>query len=198
MRAQSPKWQGKTTRRGNLRAACSRILIRLTATREMGEREEEAEKKSRASCAPEKVRDKAHPRIMVRSLHGSDTRALSETSHAHARAARRTMPRAALRRTTCIPGDRLCSAFREQIGERRAGTRARRRGGPKGCGQHQPTRWTSTRGRRRRRRRRQRRRRNRGGLRHCSVPSPRALRSFFFHSPVHFIPVHHAVPSLPS
>lgn len=41
--------------------------------------------------------------------------------------------------TTRVPSDRPCSAFREQIGERHAGTRVlRRAGSKKGRGQHQP------------------------------------------------------------
>lgn len=80
--------------------------------------------------------------------------------------------------TTCIPGDRLCSALREQIGEHRAGTRARRRGELKGGrGKHQL--------KRRRRRRRRSRSRSKRGWKHCSRPTPAPFsagpaRFFFF------------------
>lgn len=87
--------------------------------------------------------------------------------------------------TTCVPSDRPCSAFREQIGERHAGTRVLRRGGSKkGREQHQPL------------LKRRRRRKSRRGWKHCSVPCAFLhvpLR--FFSVPPHFIPVHHAVPS---
>ena len=91
--------------------------------------------------------------------------------------------------TTCVPSDRPCSAFREQIEERRAGTRVlQRERSRKGCGQHQPL--------LKRRRRRRRRRKSRRGWKHCSVPCAFLLNpSRFFSLPPHFIPVHHAVPS---
>lgn len=61
--------------------------------------------------------------------------------------------------TTCVPSDRPCSAFREQIGERRAGTRVLRWGGSRKGRQHQPL-----------LKRRRRRRKSRRGWKHCSVP----------------------------
>lgn len=78
--------------------------------------------------------------------------------------------------TTCVPSDRLCSAFREQIGERHAGTRVLRRGGSnKRRGQHQPL----------LRRRRRRRRKSRRGWKHCSVPCA------FLRVPPRFFPFPH-------
>lgn len=120
----------------------------------------------------------------------------SETSHAHACW---TMPG--------IPGDRLCSVFCEQIGERGIGTQTRRQGRlEKGRGVV-----ASTAVERRRKKRRRRKTRKRSSSREAesivtfflclspckSPPSPSRFFPvpFLFPPTPNFIPVHHAIPS---
>lgn len=87
--------------------------------------------------------------------------------------------------TSRVPSDRPCSAFREQIGERYAGTRVlRRTGSKKGRGQHQPP--------VEEKKKKKTQKRLKALFRSLRL-SPRS--PMFFSVPPHFIPMHHAVPS---
>lgn len=89
--------------------------------------------------------------------------------------------------TTCVPSDRPCSAFREQIGEHRAGTRLLRRGGIE-----EGTRAASAAVEEKKQRKKKKQKRLKALFRSLRL-SPRS--PAFFSVPPHFILVHHAVPS---
>lgn len=138
--------------------------------------------------------------VRTRTLHSVDNNSLRKDTGTWVRQVTHacwTMPR--------IPGDRLCSVFCEQIGERRIGTQTRRQGRSEKRRGIAASATVEKKEEEKKRRRRKTRRRSSSKeaesivtfflcLSPCKEPPRFFPVPFLFPSPPNFIPVHHAVP----